>query len=307
MKCWCIYAALFAVPLLCPAQEGLPEAAAPEADVAEADFAVDEAMLEPCRVALEQLTLLAREAADCVSEVCDVETAQAAAPLLAGYLPQLQQAQEALGEALDAVPAEHEAELTELLDVQWPLLCAALEPLGRVADADPPYYASPELEEAINSLADVNDLFAQLLVPLDAESCTVARAYVRELAARAEALETLLGGVAGAAGAAEAAAPVAAARAALSEALVMASAYLAEAPVKMQRRLLPTARESGAALCVERLRAAVEVLLGVDAYGDDALRLELLLLQRELSCYSVLMDEGGFRLLYEPPGTPATE
>ena len=307
MKCWCAYAALFMAPLLCPAQEGLPEAAATAADVSEADFATDEEMLEPCRAALEQLTLLARAAADCVSEVCNAETAQAAAPLLAGYLPQLQQAQEALGAALDAVPAEHEAELTELLDVQWPLLCAALEPLGRVADAEPPYYASPELEEAINSLADVNDLFAQLLVPLDAESCTVACAYVRELAARAEALERLLGGVTDADGAAAAASSVAAARAALSDALVMASAYLAEAPVKMQRRLLQTAHESGAAPCVERLRAAVEVLLGVGAYGDDALHLELLLLQRELSCYSILVDEGGFRLLYEPPGAPAAE
>ena len=299
MKCFCACAAWLVMPLLCLAQEALPEATA-----AEGDSAVNQELLEPCRLALEQLTLLAREAADCVSEVCDTETAQAAAPLLAGYLPQLQQVQEALGEALDAVPAEHETELTELLDVQWPLLCAALEPLGRVADAEPPYYASPELEESINSLADVNDLFAQLLVPLDAESCAVANDYVRELAARAEALEALLGGVVDADGAAAAAPSVAAARAALSDALVMASAYLAEAPVKMQRRLLRTAHESGAAPCVERLRAAVEVLLGVDAYGDDALRLELLLLQRELSCYSILVDEGGFRLLYEPPGTP---
>ncbi|MGN0837359.1 MAG: hypothetical protein ACI4OS_07955 [Akkermansia sp.] len=307
MKFGCAYAALFAVSLLCPAQEESPEAAA-QADAApEASFAAGQEMLEPCREALEQLTLLAREAADCVSEVRDAETAQAAAPLLAGYLPQLLQAQEALGEALDAVPAEHEAELTELLDVQWPLLCAALEPLGRAADAEPPYYASPELEEAINSLADVNDLFAQLLVPLDAESCAVARAYVRELAARAAALEALLAGVADAAGASAAAEPVAAARAALSDALVMASAYLAEAPVKMQRRLLLTARESGVASCAERLRAAVEVLLGVDAYGDDSLRLELMLLQQELNCYSFLVDEGGFRLLYAPPGESAAE
>lgn len=307
MKCWCAYAALFAVPLICPAQEGLSAAAEPETGVSEEGFTAEQEMLEPCRAALEQLTLLAREAADCVSEVRDTETAQAAAPLLAGYLPQLQQAQEALGEALDAVPAEQETELTELLDVQWPLLCAALEPLGRAADAEPPYYASPELEEAINCLADVNDLFAQLLVPLDAESCTVARSYVRELAARAEALEALLIGVTGADAAVAAASPVAAARAALSEALVMASAYLAETPVKMQRRLLQTVRESGAALCVERLRAAVEVLLGVDAYGDDSLRLELLLLQRELNCYSLLVDEGGFRLLYSPPSESAAE
>lgn len=307
MKFCCAYAVLFALSLLCPAQEELAETAAQELAASDDAFAAGQEMLEPCRAALEQLTLLAREAADCASEVRDTETAQAAAPLLAGYLPQLLQAQEALGEALDAVPAEHEAELTELLDVQWPLLCAALEPLGRAADAEPPYYASPELEEAINSLADVNDLFAQLLVPLDAESCAVARAYVRELAARAAALETLLAGVADAAGAAAAAAPVAAARAALSDALVMASAYLAEAPVKMQRRLLLTARESGAAPCAERLHAAVEVLLGVDAYGDDSLRLELMLLQQELNCYSFLVDEGGFRLLYSPPGESAAE